>query len=340
MDLLVVVVIKCLERLRGLVVVDVVPFLDDLLEFAYCDGPLLVRVDGQEGLLHLVPLLGRQGPGHQQQGRPLEGRRLAVVDQGRDDVLADHAVPRNVALRDEGVGQGLLRREPLLRVHDKELPDEVLGITRDFVPEGLLDSVLASDDGLHLVALHPGERHVPEEDDKGRDPEAPHVTLVRVALLQDLRSHVGQRAAARRHHRVGVPDLAEAKVDQLQVVGIRSVVEEILELQIPVNHAVAVHVVDRQEHLPRRLRGVALREALPHLHPPEQLTARQALHNKVKLFLGLIRVNQPRYMRVVHGQEDLNLGHQVLHNVCSHAQQLEGLHRHLLFRPDVLRRVD
>ena len=41
-----------------------------------------------------------------------------------------------------------------------------------------------------------------------------------IGLLQDLRRDVGQRAARDRHGGVGVPDLTETEVDELQVVGV------------------------------------------------------------------------------------------------------------------------
>mmetsp|Transcript_4484 Transcript_4484/g.10551 ORF Transcript_4484/g.10551 Transcript_4484/m.10551 type:complete len:244 (-) Transcript_4484:265-996(-) len=235
--------------------------------------------------------------------------------------------------------QRLLCCEPLQRLHYENFPDEVLCLGRNPLPDVGFVSVRPPPDGVHLVVLGPREGHVPENHNEDRHPHTPHVALRRVALIQHLRCNVGQGATTQRHLGVGVPNLAEPEVNELEMVAVRVVIEEVLQLDVTVNDAEAVDVVDCQQHLPGCVSTVLLRKALPLGHSFEELSTCHAFHNEAELILGLIDIHKAGDVRVVHAQEDLSFGLQLLPLFPWNAVQLEPLYSHLHARLLVLSQV-
>mmetsp|Transcript_84198 Transcript_84198/g.234836 ORF Transcript_84198/g.234836 Transcript_84198/m.234836 type:complete len:207 (+) Transcript_84198:1018-1638(+) len=186
--------------------------------------------------------------------------------------------------------------------------------------------VLAGPDGLDLSLLRPEEWHVAEEHHEDGDAQAPKVTPRGVTMVQDLGCNVRQGATTHLHFRVFFPNLAEAEIDELQVVAVFAVVKEILKFDVAVHHVVVVDVAHGQEHLPCGHRGVALRESTLLTHAFEEFPSGRALHDKVEVFLGLVHVDEAYDVRMVQGQEDLCLVFQLLFFASADAVQLEGLH--------------
>mmetsp|Transcript_94327 Transcript_94327/g.266687 ORF Transcript_94327/g.266687 Transcript_94327/m.266687 type:complete len:294 (+) Transcript_94327:814-1695(+) len=233
--------------------------------------------------------------------------------------------------------EGLLGGEPLLGVDHQQLRDEVLRVDADLVPVlGLLLVPCLLDVPLLrlLVAL---ERHVPEKQDEDGDAQAPQVALGGVALAQNLWGDVGQSSAAQAELGVWRPDLAKAKVDELQVIRFLALVQKILELDVPVNNVVGMYVGHRQQHLPRGGDRVLLGEPLPSHHALEELAPAHALHHEAQELRALVAVDEPHNVRVVHAEEYLGFGLELLLLFFADAVQLEALDRAQLLGVIVLR---
>mmetsp|Transcript_6695 Transcript_6695/g.19691 ORF Transcript_6695/g.19691 Transcript_6695/m.19691 type:complete len:296 (-) Transcript_6695:302-1189(-) len=287
------------EDLLRLLAGDVELVLQDLLQLLQGHRAVMVLVHGQEVVAHLRAVLVGEGPCHHLHAAPPELGRLAELPERGDHALVNHGlvlVPRV----DPRVLQRLLGGEPLHRVDLQQALHEVQRRLRDGVPPLGLQLVGALRDVLRLRRLVAREGHVPRQDDEGDHPEAPEVALARVVLLQDLRRNVGEGPAADVHLHVGVPDLAEAEVDQLQVAGARLVVQKVLQLEVPMHDAVGVDVVERQQHLVDSICRVALAKPLELGDAVEQLTTLHAFHHEVQLVLRIEHIVEARDVRVIH----------------------------------------
>mmetsp|Transcript_35935 Transcript_35935/g.100950 ORF Transcript_35935/g.100950 Transcript_35935/m.100950 type:complete len:373 (-) Transcript_35935:476-1594(-) len=291
-DLLLVIIVDSLESRRGVLAINMKFGLHHLLKLVDVDGPRPVGVHLYERIAHLGALLVGQGPSHHvHRGSPEVGC-LGETAQGVDGRLVDLVVAREdvVALLDPRGLQRLGSAEPRRGVDHEQRLDEVLGLRRDLLPLPLLPAVPALSDQPDLGLLRAGERHVPEQQDEHRDPQAPHVALAAVALPQDLGGDVGQRAAAEAQLGVRRPELREAEVDELQVLRLLGIVEDVLKLDVSMDDAVAVDVVQGQKDLPGNLRGLALRDSLLRLDAVEQLPPIQLLHHQVQGVVGLVDI--------------------------------------------------
>mmetsp|Transcript_54195 Transcript_54195/g.158237 ORF Transcript_54195/g.158237 Transcript_54195/m.158237 type:complete len:213 (+) Transcript_54195:1247-1885(+) len=114
------------------------------------------------------------------------------------------------------------------------------------------------------------------------------------------------------------------------MVALLALIKEILELQVTMDNAVAMDVVQRQQHLPDGVGGVALGEPLLLHDAVKELAALHTLHDKVEVLLTFIHVVKPSDMRVVHAEEDLHLGLQLGPLVVGHHGELELLDGELL----------
>mmetsp|Transcript_30487 Transcript_30487/g.66787 ORF Transcript_30487/g.66787 Transcript_30487/m.66787 type:complete len:243 (-) Transcript_30487:262-990(-) len=226
----------------------------------------------------------------------------------------------------------LLGGEPSRRIHHQQLPNEVLSALRDLAPDVLFHIVVASLDEPHLHILAAGEGHVAEECYENRHSQAPEVALRGVAPLQDLGCNVGERSTTQGHFHVRLPDLAEAEVDEFQVVAPLSFVEEVLQLDVSVHHAMTVDIVHCQKHLVGCVGGIPLSKAFFLLHTFEELAPGHAFHDKTQHVLVLVHIYEASNMRVVHGKKNLSLGLQLLLLLSRHSVQLEALHRELRTR--------
>mmetsp|Transcript_34596 Transcript_34596/g.103387 ORF Transcript_34596/g.103387 Transcript_34596/m.103387 type:complete len:316 (-) Transcript_34596:17-964(-) len=236
--------------------------------------------------------------------------------------------------------QGLLSGEPLRGIDHEQVPHQVLCLLRDRVPLLPLHLVHARLNQRDLMRVGAVEGHVADEEDEDHHPQAPHVALRRVALVEDLRRHVRQRAAARREFRLRLPDLGKAEVYQLQLVVVLLLVHKILELHVAVHDAVAVDVVQGQEDLPDSVGSVLLRKVTQVHHPVEKLPPLHALHDQAELVLALVNVHEPRDPGVVHAQEHLSFALHVLPHGLRNVLELETLDRAPLARGALPGKVD
>mmetsp|Transcript_10216 Transcript_10216/g.30331 ORF Transcript_10216/g.30331 Transcript_10216/m.30331 type:complete len:377 (-) Transcript_10216:102-1232(-) len=286
----------------------------------------MARVHGDEGFTNLRPLLVRERPGHHGHAGPPELRGLGKVLE-RADYVGVHLGPVLAGLLEELVLQGLLGRQPVHRVHRQQGPHKVLrrrGHLRPLVglvhpPPGL--------DGEDLLLLVSEEWHVAADQDESDHSHAPEVALAGVAPVEDLGSDVVECSAAELHLRVGLPDVAEAEVDELEVVAVLLLVEEVLQLEVPVDDALGVKVVHSEEHLSQRDDRIGLGEALPCPHALEKLAALHALHDEVEPGGALVDIDEASHVRVIHAQEDLALALELAHLLLADAGEVETLHR-------------
>mmetsp|Transcript_54911 Transcript_54911/g.128917 ORF Transcript_54911/g.128917 Transcript_54911/m.128917 type:complete len:202 (+) Transcript_54911:1199-1804(+) len=87
-----------------------------------------------------------------------------------------------------------------------------------------------------------------------------------------------------------------------------------------------VNVVHSQQHLICCVGRGLLGEALELLHTGEEFAAGHALHDESQLVLGLVDIDEPRYMWMIHGQEYLALSLELIPLVFGHSDELETLH--------------
>ena len=144
-----------------------------------------------------------------------------------------------------------------VRITDKYLVKEVAHCARDQLVEYRLALVHILVDLLRALAL---ERRLATDDLDHENTEAPDVSLVAVpvCISQHLRSDVGGRAA------VGVrllfdvlEPLGKAKVDQLKVASLRHRYYNVLWLEVTVDDAIIVQVLQCHEHLGSVVRHVS-----------------------------------------------------------------------------------
>mmetsp|Transcript_117545 Transcript_117545/g.333110 ORF Transcript_117545/g.333110 Transcript_117545/m.333110 type:complete len:377 (+) Transcript_117545:315-1445(+) len=261
--LLVVVVVEGAENPLDLLVVYAHRLLQHLLQLVHGYRALLVLVYLQELGVDQLALVGREGPGHHGHADAAELRRLGELDDGLHYL---HVELRRVAAEGRPVCypwvlQRRLRAEALLGVHDEQPLQKVLQGLRQPLPVRLHAQVRPLGDLLLDLLVGARERHVAHDEDEGHAPEAPQVAGVGVAPFQDLGRRVVQGAAVELHVFVlAAVYPAEAEVDELQAVVVFLGVEEVLALDVAVDDLLAVQVVQGQQHLVCRVRGVFLRE--------------------------------------------------------------------------------
>mmetsp|Transcript_34865 Transcript_34865/g.96401 ORF Transcript_34865/g.96401 Transcript_34865/m.96401 type:complete len:351 (-) Transcript_34865:272-1324(-) len=319
MDFLVVRSVQGLEDGLDLFVRHLELLAQDLLQLSHRDGPLPALVYLDEGIAHLSPLLVRQGPGHHRQARPAELRRLLEGAQRVDNVVVHAGVGTltrwsAVAVLDEGVLESLLRTEPLLWVNREQAFHERLRYVGDLGPRLLLLGVSARLDASDLLLLGAAKRHVPHQEDKHDNAEAPEVALVGIALAREhIRADVGDGPAGRLHQRGGIPLVRKTKVNELQL-GRRllALVEEVLELQIPMHHAMRMKVADRPQHLSCSFSCICIGVNASSLESKVEFSTFATFRQEADVGLRLIDVVQPADIRVVEAQVYFHLGCELL----------------------------
>mmetsp|Transcript_24727 Transcript_24727/g.70933 ORF Transcript_24727/g.70933 Transcript_24727/m.70933 type:complete len:375 (+) Transcript_24727:59-1183(+) len=203
-----------------------------LPEVAHLDHALIAEVQAEESVTKRRELLKRQVlRRHLEQNPPclwgdgvrLKGLQHPRVQSGDVHVVTQHPQQPRVEHR-------LLRVHPLLRVHRHEPLHEVDAIGGDAGPSVRLSPIDGALPHTLELLLAVRKRSSAGEKHEDNDPQAPHVALRCVALSQNLGRNICQRPATNVHLDIGVPHLAEAEVDQLQVTAPLAVVQEVLQL--------------------------------------------------------------------------------------------------------------
>ena len=148
------------------------------------------------------------------------------------------------------------------------------------------------------------------------------------ALLEDLRGELDGGA------------LAEVKVGEDDVAGGRH--EDVLGLEVAVDEAEHVEVLEREQDLAAVELGPRLGEAVAGLalERAEELAARAKVHHKVEAVHALERPVQRHDERVVRRRQDLALRLHALHLLAlDHLLLRQHLHRVALVRPHQLHEV-
>mmetsp|Transcript_99096 Transcript_99096/g.258349 ORF Transcript_99096/g.258349 Transcript_99096/m.258349 type:complete len:340 (-) Transcript_99096:486-1505(-) len=286
-NLLVVVCHERVEDLPDLCIVHLV--LWQLLpQLAEGDAALVLGVHLEKDVLHGRALLLTERPCHDLHAAAAEHRAVAEAAQS----LYGHRVhlvdAPGMPPRDPGMLKGALCRQSFPWTHGEQGSDEVHPLFRDVLPPSGHDLELSLH-GLRSI----GERPVACEQHEDDNAEAPHVGLACARPSQHyFWGDVGPGAACASGHASlrGVPAPAEAEVDELQVLRLLGIVEDVLKLDVSMDDAVAVDVVQCQEDLPGNLRGLALRDSLLRLDAVEQLPPIQLLHHQVQGVVGLVDI--------------------------------------------------
>mmetsp|Transcript_87656 Transcript_87656/g.151867 ORF Transcript_87656/g.151867 Transcript_87656/m.151867 type:complete len:204 (+) Transcript_87656:835-1446(+) len=193
-------------------------------------------------------------------------------------LCVDVCVP--MPLSNPWVLKSLLCSHSDIRVFLQQRRHKFFRLAGDAVPPLFLDRVPARLDVHHLLRLGATKWHVAGKQYESDHAQTPKITLAGVAAREHLWSCIGQSAQALVHLPIAWdPHLAEAKIDQLQMTAALLVQHEVFELQITVNYAVAVNVVQSQEHLPNCVCSILFREAFALGHAVKELTSLHALHH-------------------------------------------------------------
>mmetsp|Transcript_462 Transcript_462/g.1694 ORF Transcript_462/g.1694 Transcript_462/m.1694 type:complete len:352 (+) Transcript_462:415-1470(+) len=183
------------------------------------------------------------------------------------------------------------------------------------------------------------KREASAEEDKNNDAQRPAVYRLGVgAALQHLGGQIPPGAEEARGV-LAMHALAEAEVDQLEVVlGAAGGQQQVLRLEVPVDDVLRVHVGHGRDDL----LGQALRLVLPELparhDEVEELSAAHELHDNVQLGLGLDDLLQLDDVRVAQALEDVDLVVELRDQAAVLRLDLalvDDLHRQLLAAHDV-----
>mmetsp|Transcript_3384 Transcript_3384/g.8423 ORF Transcript_3384/g.8423 Transcript_3384/m.8423 type:complete len:228 (-) Transcript_3384:14-697(-) len=190
--------------------------------------------------------------------------------------------------------------KPHLRIDQQKVLHKVKGMLRYFVPCILFHRILAVSDRVFSIST--SKRHVANQQDECDDAQAPHVALVRIALLcKYLWSKIGERPTRQRHFRVGRPYFAEAEINKLQLVAVLLLIQEVLQLQVSMHNMMSVNIVYCQQHLPHCICSILFIELSPLGDSIEELSTLHALHNQVQSIIRLIDIHKPCYVGMVQG---------------------------------------
>mmetsp|Transcript_70821 Transcript_70821/g.200653 ORF Transcript_70821/g.200653 Transcript_70821/m.200653 type:complete len:276 (+) Transcript_70821:558-1385(+) len=237
--------------------------------------------------------------------------------------------PRGM-VHDPDMLQSLGSGTPSAGVSLQELPDELLRVLGDQVPVLREERELASlHEPQHLRVVLAVEGRVAAQDHVHDHAAAPEVARVVVLPVENLRGHVERRPCLRLEELAGLVGGGETKVNELEPIAPYGVIlgreEEILGLQVPVGHALAMHVVDRAEDLLHGNARVRLAEVPLLDDPVKQLSAVANLHHQVDLVVVLERLKEPNDIGVIHGCVDVHLVDEGIH--LGDRGLLDNLHR-------------
>ena len=184
--------------------------------------------------------------------------------------------------------EALLSGDSLSRVLLKHLAHEVLGLIRDSVPVGgVKGKWLLEDISEDLLVVITFERRVSTKEDKEDDAETPNIAGLVVVTLEHFWGDI-IRCTDDGVHALNFLLLREAlgktKINQFDLGVLGGVVhKEVLRLQVSMDNAVSMQMLDSTDHLAHDIGGVALGEPLSSDDTVKKLSALAVLHNDVDI---------------------------------------------------------
>ena len=190
--------------------------------------------------------------------------------------------------REPGVLEALLSGDSLRWVLLKHLAHEVLSGIRDSVPVGGVEGEwLLQDISEDLLVVVTFERRVSTKEDKEDDAETPNIAGLVIVAFEYFWGDI-VRSTDDGVHALNFlllrETLRETKIDQFDFGVLGSVVhEEVLWLQVSMDNAVSVQVLDCTDHLAHDIGGVTLGEPLSGDDAVKKLSALAVLHNNMDI---------------------------------------------------------
>mmetsp|Transcript_19835 Transcript_19835/g.50420 ORF Transcript_19835/g.50420 Transcript_19835/m.50420 type:complete len:233 (-) Transcript_19835:56-754(-) len=156
------------------------------------------------------------------------------------------------------------------------------------------------------VEGHAEGAELEEDDAQGPDVRGPGVG----SLLAHLRRQVVRRTDRRlRHPLSALQHLGDAEISDFQ--GLVPGEEHVLGLQVPVEDALVVDVLEGDQGLGRPLQDLGFTQPLPRparaLHDPEQIPPLRILHHDVQHVLLREALTEPDDVRVLQGGKHVGL---------------------------------
>jgi len=252
-DLTVTVGIDAVEHLIDLLVGQVLAeeLLIADLDLFLVEFTITVEVHGAENLIDLLLLLlGKKLSGNERIGGLLElGGSVEVLEiakSGDGDLRVELLEGSRLSILNPGVVKSKLGVWTLILILGEELSDEVLGLVRNRVPDGVAEGELANLDLLHDLLIRGAiEGRDTGQHDVRDDTARPDVALGAVALGEDLGGDVIRRTELLREHLLLVVDKGGTEVDDLDLVELLVLLkQDVLGLQVSVHDVVLVAVVN------------------------------------------------------------------------------------------------
>jgi hypothetical protein len=203
----------------------------------------------------------------------------------------------------EDVIQNLFDGVPIFRIGSEHSPEQI--DSRGGEP--LVDAELALDDvALDVEGRGRAERGLAVQQLVQQDAERPHVDLLVLVVAAD---HLGRHVLVRAAKRDPVVRLGPGSARELGELAAPAEVghlghevrveQDVLRLEVAVQEALAVDVLQRQGHLGHDLARVALRKPLVPLQKLVQVPVRSVLQQHVQLLVRLDQVVELYYVRMV-----------------------------------------
>eukprot|EP00054_Salpingoeca_dolichothecata_P014810 m.84210 g.84210 ORF g.84210 m.84210 type:complete len:353 (+) comp21180_c0_seq1:282-1340(+) len=196
-------------------------------------------------------------------------------------------------------------------VNLKHVGDEVLGILRHFRPVAVIKFKLAlhnhlKQNGIRLVI----EGRVTAQQNVQDDTQGPDVNLLTItALHENLRSDIVGGTTGSLEGGLVIDNLGQTKVSNANIgILVFAAEQQVLGLEITVNNAMFVQVLDGFSHLAGETRGISFGKVALINNAVKQFTALNVVKNKVQLVGSIKFFQHANDVRVAHLLQNGNFG--------------------------------
>mmetsp|Transcript_15275 Transcript_15275/g.39371 ORF Transcript_15275/g.39371 Transcript_15275/m.39371 type:complete len:373 (+) Transcript_15275:269-1387(+) len=162
------------------------------------------------------------------------------------------------------------------------------------------------------------------------DADRPHVCLLSVRAIDDLRREVITRATRVGHPELAIPTHCETEVNELDLTAICPSIHDVLELDVSVHDLPVMQIPHGFQELPRQIGGVTLRVLPAQQDCVEQLATVHALQDHVQDIIRHVHAVQPHNVRAVDGCVHFDFALQVQPRPSRERGQVVALDRHPL----------